>query len=313
MARNRMVRRDGLQSQFLRTSLCGLALIGATATARAQWQIEPSGTSASLRGIHAVTADIAWASGTNGTVLRTLNSGQSWQPCSVPAGAGKLDFRSLWAWDGDHAMVMSSGPGSESRLYSTHDGCRTWSLVLANPDADGFWDGLQFDGTRFGVVLGDPVRGSFTMFVTYDGGSQWTRQDNPCLRATGPKQGAFAASNQSLAVLPIGDANSPRGTAVDHRIWFGVSGGSLYGFELAPLELISATSGTAADGCTHAQPLPLGAKESAGIFAIAFHDDTYGVAVGGDYAQPQNGANTAASTTDGVHWRVALHQRKTRL
>ncbi len=254
-----------------------------------------------------MTADIAWASGTDGTVLRTLNSGQSWQPCRVPADAGKLDFRSLWAWDGDHAMVMSSGPGSESRLYSTHDGCRTWSLVLTNPDADGFWDALQFDGTRFGVVLGDPVRGSFTMFVTYDGGSQWTRQNNPCLRATGPKQGAFAASNQSLAVLPIEDANSPRGTAVDHQIWFGVSGGSLYGFELAPLELIFATSGTAADGCTHAQPLPLGAKESAGIFAIAFHDDTYGVAVGGDYAQPQNGANTAASTTDGIHWRVALH------
>ncbi|MHB1675716.1 MAG: WD40/YVTN/BNR-like repeat-containing protein [Acidobacteriaceae bacterium] len=291
--------------------MCGLALgvcCSATVPARAQWQIERSGTPASLRGIHAVTADIAWASGTNGTVLRTLNRGRSWQPCSVPAGAGKLDFRSVWAWDGDHAMVLSSGPGSESRLYSTHDGCRTWRLVLTNPDADGFWDGLQFDGTRFGVILGDPVRGSFTMFVTYDGGSQWTRQNNPCLRATEPKQGAFAASNQSLAVLPIQDANSPQGTAVDHQIWFGVSGGWLYGFELAPLELISATSGTVtADGCTHAQPLPLGAEESAGIFAIAFHDATYGVAVGGDYAQPQNGANTAASTTDGIHWQVALH------
>lgn len=296
-----------MQSQFLRTSLCGLALIGATMPAEVQWQIERSGTTASLRGIHAVTADIAWASGTNGTVLRTLNSGQSWQPCNVPAGAGKLDFRSVWAWDGDHAMVLSSGPGSESRLYSTHDGCRTWSLVLTNPDADGFWDGLQFDGTRFGVILGDPVRGSFTMFVTYDGGSQWTRQNNPCLRAMEPKQGAFAASNQSLAVLPIQDANSPRGAAANHQIWFGVSGGWLYGFELAPLELISATGGTATDGCAHAQPLPLGAKESAGIFAIAFHDDTYGVAVGGDYAQPQNEANTAASTTDGIHWQVALH------
>lgn len=306
-----MVWSDGLQSQFLRTSLSGLALavfICATVPARAQWQIERSGTTASLRGIHAVTANIAWASGTNGTVLRTLDGGQSWRACTVPVGAEKLDFRSVWAWDADHAMVMSSGPGEESKLYSTHDGCRTWRLVFANPDADGFWDGLQFDGTRFGVILGDPVQGSFTMFVTYDGGGQWTRQVNPCLRTMDPKQGAFAASNQSLAIVPLQDANSTPGTGTNHQIWFGASGGWLYGFELAPLELISAPAGNyATDGCIHTRALPNGSKDSAGIFAVAFHDTTSGVVVGGDYAQPQNGTSTAAFTTEGIHWHVALH------
>jgi len=255
-----------------------------------------------------VTADIAWASGTNGTVLRTLDGGQNWRSCAVPAGAEKLDFRSVWAWDADHAMVMSSGPGEESKLYSTHDGCRTWSPVFTNPDADGFWDSLQFDGTRFGVILGDPVQGSFTMFVTYDGGGQWTRQVNPCLRTMNPKQGAFAASNQSLAIIPLQDANSAPGAGTNHQIWFGTSGGWLYGFELAPLELISAPGGnSAANGCTHTRVLPDGSKGSAGIFAIAFHDTTNGTVVGGDYAQPQNGAGTAAFTTDGRHWHVALH------
>ena len=300
-----------MQSHILRTSLCGLALlvfIAATAPARAQWQLERSGTTASLRGIHAVSAEIAWASGSNGTVLRTLNGGQSWRSCALPNGAEKLDFRSVWAWDADHAMVMSSGPGNESRLYSTHDGCRTWRLVFTNPDADGFWDGLRFDGTRFGVILGDPVQGSFAMFVTYDGGGQWTRQVNPCLRTMEPKQGAFAASNQSLAIVPLQDANSAPGTGTNHQIWFGASGGWLYGFELAPLELIAATSGnSAANGCVHAQPLPLGSKDSAGIFAVAFHDTTQGVVVGGDFAQPQSGDNSAAFTTNGMHWQVALH------
>ena len=300
-----------MRTQSLRTSLCGLALVvclSAAASARAQWQIERSGTTASLRGIHAVTADIAWASGSNGSVLRTLNGGQNWRACAVPAGAEKLDFRSVWAWDADHAMVMSSGPGTQSRLYSTHDGCRTWRLVFTNPDADGFWDSLQFDGTRFGVILGDPVQGSFTMFVTYDGGGQWTRQVNPCLRTMDPKQGAFAASNQSLAIVPLQDANSAAGTGTNHQIWFGTSGGWVYSFELAPLELISATSGgNAANACTHSRALPLGTKDSAGIFALAFHDTNNGVVVGGDYAAPQNGTNTAASTTDGIYWRVALH------
>jgi hypothetical protein len=301
-----------LQSQFWTKAICGLALgvfFGAPAPAHAQWQIERSRTTAGLRGIHAVSANIAWASGTNGTVLRTLDGGQHWQACSVPTGANRLDFRSVWAWDGDHAMVMSSGPGSESRLYSTHDGCRTWILVFANPDAGGFWDGLQFDGTRFGVILGDPVQGSFTMFVTYDGGGQWTRQVNPCLRTMDPKQGAFAASNQSLTIVPIEDANSSPGTSVNHRIWFGTSGGWLYGFELAPLEMISYTNGnSAANGCAHVLALPLASKGSAGgIFALAFHGKVDGVAVGGDYSQPRNGTNSAASTTDDIHWRLALH------
>ena len=300
-----------MQPKFWIIGLCGVVLasfLSAAVPAHAQWQIERSGTTASLRGIHAVSADVAWASGTNGTVLRTLDGGQGWRPCTVPPGAEKLDFRSVWAWDVDHAMVMSSGPGSESRLYSTHDGCRTWSLVFTNPDADGFWDALQFDGTRFGVILGDPVQGSFTMFVTYDGGGQWTRQANPCLRTMEPKQGAFAASNQSLAIVPLQDANSPPGTDVNHQIWFGTSGGWLYSFELAPLELISATGGeNAANSCTHERALPLGSKDSAGVFALAFHDGTHGVAVGGDYSQPQNGTNTAAFTTVSAQWHVALH------
>lgn len=300
-----------MQSQHWTRLICALVLgifFSATAQSHAQWQMQTSGTTASLRGIHAVSANVAWASGTNGVVLRTQNGGQTWQSCNVPADADKLDFRSVWAWDGEHAMVMSSGPGSESRLYSTHDGCRTWRLIFSDPDVDGFWDGLQFDGTRFGAILGDPVRGSFTLFVTYDGGGQWTRQSDPCLKTMEAKQGAFAASNQSLAILPVQDANSSPGTGVNHQIWFGTSGGWLHGFELAPLELIAATGRNAAEnGCTHSQPLPEANDSAAGIFAIAFHDDVDGVVVGGDYAQPQSGVNTAAFTTDGTHWHLALH------
>lgn len=303
---NRDQIRIGLLRIYSRIAL-GL-LLGMAAQAHAQWQMQTSGTTAGLRGIHAVSANVAWASGMNGVVLRTLNGGQTWQSCTVPAGADKLDFRSVWAWDGEHAMVMSSDPGSESRLYSTHDGCRTWRLIFSNPDADGFWDGLQFDGTRFGVILGDPVQGRFTLFVTYDGGGQWTRQSDPCLKTMESKQGAFAASNQSLAILSIPDANSLPGTGVNHQIWFGTSGGWLYGFELAPLELIAATGGNAVEnGCIHSHPLSETNDSTAGIFAIAFHDDVYGVAVGGDYAQPQSGANTAAFTTDSANWHLALH------
>src|SRR5581483_3733188 len=128
------------------------------------WEMQNSGTTASLRGIHAVGGGVAWASGTNGTVLRTEDGGYEWQSCAMPSGAEKLDFRGIWAWDDDTAIVMSSGPGGQSRLYRTTDGCSSGKLVLTNPDKDGFWDAMAFwtgknapvQGDEEGVILGDP-------------------------------------------------------------------------------------------------------------------------------------------------------------
>ena len=51
-----------------------------TTTLQAQWTIQQSHTTASLRGIHALGNGIAWASGTEGTVLRTTDDGTTWQP-----------------------------------------------------------------------------------------------------------------------------------------------------------------------------------------------------------------------------------------
>ena len=59
----------------------------------------------------------------------------------MPDGAEKLDFRSVWAWDAQTAIVMSSGPGEQSRLYKTTDGCAHWTALATNKDASGFWDG----------------------------------------------------------------------------------------------------------------------------------------------------------------------------
>src|ERR1700728_2815085 len=83
------------------------------------WEAEHSGTNQPLRGIHTAGNGVAWASGARGTVLRTEDSGYVWQRCSMPEDAEKLDFRSIWAWDAQTAIVMSSGPGDQSRLYRT--------------------------------------------------------------------------------------------------------------------------------------------------------------------------------------------------
>src|ERR1700678_20576 len=109
------------------------------------WQMQDSGTTAGLRGIDSVDGMVAWASGTEGTVLKTTDGGAHWTKCAVPDAdkdGATLDFRGVQAWDSDTAIVMASGPGDKSRLYKTTDGCKRWALLFKNPDKDGFWDAI---------------------------------------------------------------------------------------------------------------------------------------------------------------------------
>ncbi|HZZ37483.1 MAG TPA: hypothetical protein VFE06_00020, partial [Acidobacteriaceae bacterium] len=176
------------------------------------WVMERSGTTAGLRGIHAVGGGVAWASGTNGTVLRTEDGGYEWQSCAMPPGAEKLDFRGIWAWDDNTAIVMSSGTGDASRLYKTTDGCSHWKLLFTNPDKEGFYDALLFVNRDYGLVLGDPAGGdtrgpvAFRIRLTNDGGETWIPVGDPELPHPSvnltPLSGEafFAASNSSMTV-----------------------------------------------------------------------------------------------------------------
>ena len=192
------------------TALC-LAAVAAASVAPAQtWIAQSSGTTASLRGVSAVSPSVVWASGAGGAYLRTLDGGATWHAAAVP-GAGDLDFRGLRALDSHTAWLMSSGPGEKSRIYRTADGGAHWSPLHTNPDAGGFFDALAFWDARRGIVLGDPVDGQFVILTTADGGATWQRRKLPPAL---PNEGAFAASNSCLPV---------RGK---REVWFGTGGPS---------------------------------------------------------------------------------------
>src|SRR5690242_19386672 len=122
------------------------------------WIMQTSGTTAALRGVSAVNDRIVWASGMEGTWLRTLDGGGSWQSGRVP-GAEALDFRGVRGFDDRTAMLMSSGSGEKSRIYKTTDGGSHWTLLFTNPDARGFFDAIAFWNRQRGLVMGDPVDG----------------------------------------------------------------------------------------------------------------------------------------------------------
>ena len=131
----------------------------------ASWIQQAANTTAALRGLCAVSSDVAWASGTNGTYLRTVDGGKHWFAATVP-GAGSLDFRDVKAFDERTAYLVSSGPGDQSRIYKTTDGGARWTLLFQNPDAKGFFDAIGFWDRTHGILLGDPVNSQFAIFTT---------------------------------------------------------------------------------------------------------------------------------------------------
>jgi hypothetical protein len=317
--------------------LCGHAQTPASAatptTKWNPWQTEQSGTKADLRGIHAVGDGVAWASGAKGTVLRTEDSGFVWQQCKMPDDAEALDFRSVWAWDANTAIAMSSGPGAESRLYKTTDGCVHWRLLHTNPVPTGFWDGLIFADKNNGYLLGDPVKDHFVLLRTWDGGERWASLRTRDLGTGGANLGAFAASNSALALAmeaptepaPAAGKPSPAAKTSSRAApaaplpappppvppvpvpWFGtsgVSGGAGPYVYRGEVECPAAVAQKSPEACLDRtwkfirDTAPLtGGNTTAGIFSLAVRQDangTHAVAVGGDYAKANTASGTAA-------------------
>jgi hypothetical protein len=273
------------------------------------WQMQESGTTAGLRGIDSVDGMAAWASGTEGTVLKTTDGGAHWEKCAVPDAekdGATLDFRGVQAWDATTAIVMASGPGDKSRLYKTVDGCRSWSLLLTNHDKDGFWDGIAFDSRKTGFLFGDPVLGKFALLFTLDSGQTWNSAKTADLASGPEKIGAFAASNSAMTLqgnggLPIFGTSGPRGP------W-------LYS---ADVECTALSAASEPMSCLEGglrfdrKVLPIaGDSPSAGIFSVQSisrgYKESAAVALGGDYKKPSEGKGTAAWSNDGgQHWTAS--------
>lgn len=227
-----------------------------------------------MRGVSVVGRNVVWASGTSGTVLRTIDGGKTWRSGSVP-GASDLDFRDVQAFDERTAYILSSGPGEKSRIYKTNDGGAHWNLQFTNPDPKGFFDALAFWDAKNGLALGDPVAGEFVIFSTADGGAHWSRQHTPPALAG---EGAFAASGTCLVVLGKKEAWFGTGGPGAARVFHSQERGRTWAVAAAPLRN---------DG------------PGAGIFSLAFSDALHGIAVGGDYNKPGESVRNIAMTADG--------------
>lgn len=260
-----------------------VSAVGQALVQAAGWQPLASGTTAELRGLSVVSETVAWASGAQGTVLRTVD-GVKWTAMQVP-DADKLDFRDIHAVDANTAIIMSAGPGSASRIYRTTDGGASWKLQITNPDAEGFWDAIAFWDAHNGILFGDPVKGAFQVLLTADGGATWQPVSDPKGLAALPNEGAFAASGTCLTVAGSADA------------WFSTGG--------AESARVFHSSDRGRSWRASAAPIPAGAP-ARGIFSVGFGDARVGLAAGGDYKDTSMATVNGARTEDGgATWSAA--------
>ncbi len=249
-----------------------------------KWIPQKSGTDARLRGVSVVSKDVAWASGTKGTVLRTTDGGETWRAKVVP-DAADLDFRDIHAFDAKRAVVLSIGPGEKSRIYKTTNGGETWLLKHANRDPKGFLDAIAFWDDTHGLALGDPVDGRYAILTTEDAGDTWQAGKADGMPPALDKEGAFAASGTCL--ITQGDKNA----------WFGTGGGAT--------ARVFRTTDRGRTWTAHDTPIAAGGP-TLGVFSVAFRDADHGVAVGGAYDQPDRKGRIAAFTKDGGKtWTIA--------
>jgi photosystem II stability/assembly factor-like uncharacterized protein len=287
----------------MRTAPALLAII-VTVPSHAQFTLQTSNTTADLRGIHNVGNGVAWASGTNGTVLRTEDGGYLWQSCSVPPGAEKLDFRGIQAFDANTAIVMSSGKGDLSRLYKTTDGCHSWKLIFTNPDEDGFLDAVHFASDGKLYVLGDPVKNTFALFLSDNRGDTWFAAGEKG-RDAHTSEGGFAASNTSFASYGPFLLFGTGGSEHAHVYWTGTkcspppghpNGPAIFNCEVTwNNSEVPVAGGTPGSGVFSLAAKAMAAKSGAPTATV--------VAVGGAYDHPDQATQNAAFSIDGgQHW-----------
>ncbi len=255
------------------------------AAASAQWKRVPVATTAGFRGLSVVSDKVVWASGTDGTVIRTVDAGKTWSVMTV-AGAGKLDFRGIHAFDANSAVIISSGPAEkgQAHILRTTDGGRKWSQVYEQKTPGVFFDAVAFWDHKHGIVLSDPVEGRFALFTTKDGGMTWKQIPAAAVPPALPNEGAFAASNSCLTVEG------------KNNVWFATGGGSV-----ARVFRSGDRGKTWTASATPMHPQ----NASSGIFSLAFRDAKNGLAAGGDYQHPESSdlPNLMRTSDGGQTWQ----------
>lgn len=225
-----------------------------------------SGKKISIRGLSVVSDKIIWASGSRGSVARSVDGGATFIWYSV-TGYEKNDFRDIEAFDENTALIM--GITQPAVILKTTDGGKNWKKILEDTTQGAFWDAMDFSGKE-GILIGDPLGDAVYLAATQDEGETWNRLNPIRVKVNG--EAFFASSGTNIK-------KSKKG------ITFFASGGkqsNIYSID---------------NGVIQSIPIMQGGTSTGANSMDYFTRKKKGIIVGGDYSKDTLSKNNCALFT----------------
>lgn len=153
-------------------------------------------------------------------------------------------------------------------------------IVFKDSVKTAFYDALHFVDNAFAIALSDPAGTCAKVAYTRSRGENWRIDPCNCHPNFFAGEAAFAASNTNIS-------------SKDGIIWFATGGLKSRIFKMS-------------DKKWEAFETPfIQGTSSTGIYSIAFYDQKFGIAVGGDYTKQAENINNIATTNDGGEtWQI---------
>ena len=228
----------------------------------------------SIRGLAVVNKNTIWVSGSNGSVVKSVNGGKTWEWIK-PKGYETLDFRDIQAFDDKKAIIVNAG--SPAYVLSTVDGGKTWRENYKNTDSAIFLDGMDFWDKENGMIFGDPINHKMQLLRTDDGGLTWQNISGNLTKEMQVGEAGFAASGTTIKTLDKGKVWIATGGSVS-KIYYSENYGKTWKIYRCPI---------------------MQGESSTGVFSIDFFDAKTGIAVGGNYLKDKDNSNNVLYTKNG--------------
>ncbi|MGA2669750.1 MAG: hypothetical protein ABSF32_12685 [Ignavibacteria bacterium] len=193
-----------------------------------QYVEQQSGVTVSLNSVYAISkGQYAYICGSNGTVLKTDNSGAEWVNVSGNGIPSNIELVNICC--ADYQIAITAGYiGSKTFVYRTTNGGDIWMQVFEQ--ADGFINGVYLSVWQAGFICGNPVGGRWSLWKTSNNGLNWDSA-GMYLPQSGSESGwnnAMIVSNDNIA---FGTNNS--------RIYYSSDFGSSWGIQSTGSEINS--------------------------------------------------------------------------
>ena len=314
----------------------------------AQWTAQNSGTTNNLTSVNFISANIGWAVGANGKILKTTNGGTNWTALtsgttnqlnsvffvsttygafvgnggliSVTLNGGDTWFPQATGYTSDFFDIFFTNSmtayivGDAGRILKSTDGGLTW-LTQASGTTDPLWSVWFIDSNTGWAVGGSVAFGRSTILKTVDGGLNWVSQIEPTGKMFSDV--TFGDSQNGWAVSETGTLIK---TANGGTNWATQNSGTAVEWLYAAYAVNNQTAWVGGGGGYIANTINGGAnwtQQASGIAqairGLYFIDGNTGWAVGdgGKILKYSGKSITVTSPNGGENWKVGTTQNIT--